>query len=146
VNRRVVRTCAAALVLVTTGGCAYTQAEADLAAQARRGLGLLREAQAGQADLAKRHAAAQRKRLDEAFDADVRDGRPLSPDWVVEARRGYAAGVDALAAQERSAALNLDADRRNLDAVEDALDKLQWLQSVRQKYLTPDTYLKEAKP
>jgi hypothetical protein len=141
----------ALLLFVAAAGCSrYTQAEIDLATQARRGVALARESQAAHAALAQRYRDVQRKRLDDAFDADVRAQAQLTPDWVIEHGRGYAVGIDALDAQDRAAAANLDAARRTLDATDEALAKLQWLQLVRQAYLSPQTYLnpqpKEGKP
>ena len=96
-------------------------------------------------------ARLRREKLDEAFDADVRQRaahETLDPDWVVEARRAYAVGIDAYAkaqaASERAAVVR----KQNLASINAALDRLQWMQSVRLR-LDPfhnDTHDEEEQP
>ena len=116
-------------------GCAtYTRAEIDLVTQARRGVELVAR-QDDQRDRAMGELTRlRREKLDEAFDADVRERaahETLDPDWVIEARRAYAVGIDAYAkaqaANERAALVR----RQNLAAINAALDRLNWMQSVR---------------
>ena len=118
-------------------GCAtYTRAEIDLVTQARRGVELVAQ-QDDQRDRAVAQLAQlRREKLDQAFDADVRERatqETLDPDWVIESRRAYAVAIDAYAkaqaANERSALVR----RQNLASVNAALDRLQWMQSVRLK-------------
>lgn len=125
------------LALTTAFGCGcttFTGAEMDLVTQARRGI-----AHVAQHDDQRDRAVAElarlrREKLDDAFDADVRDRatqETLDPEWVIDARRAYAVGIDAYtkaqAASERSAA----ARKQNLAAIDAALDRLLWIQSVR---------------
>jgi hypothetical protein len=118
-------------------GCApFTRAEIDLVTQARRGVERV-AVQDDQRDRAVAELARlRREKLDEAFDADVRQRaahETLDPDWVVEARRAYAVGIDAYAkaqaASERAAVVR----KQNLASINAALDRLQWMQSVRLK-------------
>lgn len=77
----------------------------------------------------------QRERLDEAFDADVRDRAELSADWVIEHRKAYSAAMDVLNRQ-RSASDQADAvTRRNLDAMNEAMKRLLDLQSIQLKLM-----------
>ena len=109
-------------------GCApYTDAQLGLVAQAREGISLARDVQREHAGLVDELRAAQRRRLDEAFDRDVHATPDLSAEWVIEARKAYAVGVDALHAQHaanRTAAERADA---NLAATDAALERLAWL-------------------
>ena len=83
--------------LLTTVGCMPgAEAQRALLAQADRGVSLL----GGSIDERQRlHEAEQarlRARLDDAFDADLRQQPTMSVEDVIEARRAYAAGIDAL--------------------------------------------------
>jgi hypothetical protein len=120
------------IVMFVAPGCApYTQREVDLAQQARKGLALIRAAQADHLALTGRLSELQRKRLDEAFDADVREARDLSPDWVIEHGRAYAGGLDALNIQRSASTAAAHTAARNIDAIEAAIESLQRLQRAR---------------
>jgi hypothetical protein len=123
-------------------GCVpYTKTEIALAEQARKGLTILRAVHADHTALAGRLTELQRKRLDEAFDADVRDARELSADWIVEHRKAYSAGVDALNTQKAASTSAASAAARNVDAAEAALAELQRLQNARlrlEQHFTPE--------
>ena len=126
------RLISAFLVGMSTVGCvAYTETEKSLTDQTRRGLQLLKAAQADHTALAGRVTELQRQRLDDAFDNDVRDAADLSPDWIIEHRKAYITGVDALH-QQKAASTNAAATAtRNLEAIEQSLDQLQRLQKAR---------------
>jgi hypothetical protein len=125
------------LAAMLLGGCSrYTQVEMNLAEQARRGVAIARQSAATKDDVVQRYHALQRKQLDDAFDADVRDRADLSTDWVIEARRAYATGLDALSTENLAAELSADAERSTLDAADVALQRLKWLQSIRSKWET----------
>jgi hypothetical protein len=118
-------------------GCAtFTRAEIDLVTQARRGVALVAQ-QDDQRDRAVGELTRlRREKLDEAFDADIRERatqETLDPEWVIEARRAYAVAIDAYAkaqaANERAAVVR----KQNLATINAALDRLQWMQSVRLK-------------
>ena len=73
-------------------GCApVLDAQCDLITQARRGVALVATAQDQHAQTARQLAQIRRERLDEAFDADVRDQVELTADWVIEARAALSA-------------------------------------------------------
>ena len=123
------------IAVALLGGCSkYTQVEMNLAEQARRGVAIARQSSATKDEVVQRYHGLQRKRLDDAFDADVRERSELSADWVIEARRAYAGGLEALAAEAQAAERSADAERSTLDATDVALQRLQWLQSIRSKW------------
>ena len=119
------------------GGCApFTQAQMDLAEQARRGVARVAAHDAQRDGVWMELARLQRQRLDEAFDRDVREramSEALDAEWIIEARQAYAVGIDAFAkaqaAHERSTARR----RETLAAIDSALERLQWLQSIQMR-------------
>ena len=133
-NRRFATLATSAIVIAALSGCSAPTATLDLITVARKGLGM-----AGQAEL--EHQAqltdqlnAQIASLDAAFDADVRlvaagqikDAQggilTLTPEWVISARKGYAAARDLLAGQMRSAEAVHVTRLDNLQAADEALD------------------------
>lgn len=122
------------LCLAAIAGCSPPSATLDLITVARTGLAGAKAEQAAQYELNLKQLNAQASALDSAFDADVKlaaagqikdpSGRPvpLSPEWVISARKGYSAARDVLAQQMRNSqnahGVNLD----NLKAADDALD------------------------
>jgi tellurite resistance protein len=120
--------------LLALSGCSAPTATLDLIGVARRGIA---QARRSEQDL---HAAqlqridARINALDAAFDADVRlaaagairddEGDPvkLTAEWVIEARKGYAAARDMLAEQARQAAAAHVARDDNLLASDEALE------------------------
>ena len=118
-------------------GCqTWTQAQIDLVTQARRGVASVAKSDANRDKALAELAKLRRERLDSAFDEDVRGRETLDADWVIEARKAYATGLDAFAksqaADERAAAER----KRTLEATDAALQRLQWLQSIQLKYST----------
>ncbi len=119
-------------IALTTIACApYTQREIDLSDQAKKGLALIRAAQADHHAVTNRLAELQRKRLEEAFDADVREARELSPEWVIDHGRALAGGLDALNIQKAASNNAASTAARNIDAIEAAIETLQKLQRTR---------------
>jgi hypothetical protein len=122
---------------VASSGCAtFTRAEIDLVTQTRRGIALIAQHDVDRDRAVLELARLRREKLDDAFDADARDRadqESLDADWVIEARRAYAVAIDAYAkaqaANERSAQVR----KQNLTAIIAALDRLQWMQSLRLK-------------
>ncbi len=123
---------ALAIALLIASGCApYTEAQMRLAEQSRRGIELCRAAHAEREQFIEQYFKVQRSRLDDAFDADVRETEMLDPDWVIEHRRAYAAAIDVFAAQRLA---SLEAGRtlsRNLDAIDAALSRILVLQQAQ---------------
>jgi hypothetical protein len=135
-------------LLSSAAGCTtFTRAQMDLVDQARRGVTIVAQADQDRdrdvADLAK----LRRQRLDAAFDDDVRTRstqEALDADWVIDARKAYAAGLDAYAKTQAASERNSDVRKRNLAAIDAALDRLHWMQSVQMKFnLLPDEVQRE---
>ena len=125
-------------------GCAAPPATVELVNVARQAL-------ADASELADARRADDLARLDElagaldaGFDADVRlvaaggligpDGQPvgLSPEWVISARKGYAAARGALADQRTRRADQTAREKDNLAAAGEALDMA--MQLILQQY------------
>ncbi|MCY2954524.1 MAG: hypothetical protein NTU53_21550 [Planctomycetota bacterium] len=121
------------LALLASGCSAYTEAQMRLVHQAHRGVELCRAAQRERSLIVEQFHQLQRQRMDEAFDVDVRENSTLLADWVIEHRKAYAAALDALSRQGTASAEAQAAAERNLEAVEQALNRVLWLQSVQLK-------------
>ena len=134
------------VALLALGGCAtFTRAEMELVTQARRGIELVaqhdQQRDAAVAELAR----VRREKLDNAFDEDLRDRATqdaLDPEWVIEARQAYAVAINAYAKAQAAGARAAAVRKQNLAAVNAALERLQWMQSVRLK-LDPFNELKQ---
>jgi len=123
------------LLTLALSGCGYGAAQVRLVEQARKGLGLIEQAQAGRTAMNEQLTAMQRQRLDEAFDADVREQPALSAQWVIEHRQAYAAGLAALTHQAESNRSAEAANQANLKAVDAALARLQTLIETQENWL-----------
>ena len=128
-------------VVALAGGCApYTQVQVNLVEQARRGVAQVSHSAQAHEETAEQLYLANRQRLDEAFDADVREREArdstIGADWVIEHRRAYAAGVDALTRQRAAAQAAADVTQRSLRAIDDALQRLAWLQSIQLQWMS----------
>ena len=114
-------------------GCSPS-ATLDLITVARKGLTMAQEAQTAQRAEIVRQLDGQADALDQAFDADTRlaasgqlkdaDGKtvPFSPEWVISARKGYAAARDAIGNQVRQTEALHSVRMDNLKAADEALD------------------------
>ena len=131
------------LAVTPLGGCSsYTASQAALVQKARKGVAVWASRESVRDEEVSRSYALKRAALDSAFDADVRQraasaigagagGSALDADWVIEARRGYAAGLSALAQAQSAALAANDAARRDAAATDAALEKLEWLLSIQ---------------
>ena len=125
------------VVLLFAAGCApLMDAQSDLLAQARRGLEIAQTNRAGASAVYDQLTALKRKHLDDAFDADVREREgDLTVGWVIDARIAYAAALDAYAKENQSLRASDETARRNLAAVDAALQRLQFLESIQNRWL-----------
>jgi hypothetical protein len=128
----------AVVVSASIIGCApLLDAQSALVTQARRGIELAASNRATCDPVHAELARVRRQRLDDAFDADVRerdrDGA-LTADWVIAHRAAYAAALSAYARQESDLAASDATARRNLQAVDGALERLQYLQSIQNRW------------
>ena len=132
---------------VASSGCAtYTRAEMDLVTQTRRGIALVAQHDDDRDRAVSELARLRREKLDDAFDADVRDRadqESLDPDWVIEARRAYAVAIDAYTKAQATSERSAQVRKQNLTAINAALDRLQWMQSLRLKL---DPFSQETQP
>jgi len=120
-------------------GCGpYAQVQIDLLDQSRKGVEHARASQRSYAAAVDQLHALRRKQLDAAFDRDARDQPTMDADWVIEARQAYAAALDALDRQRAADQAAADTAQRNLDAVDQALGQLRWLQGIPATWLAPD--------
>ena len=103
--------CLFAILLV---GCGAPSATLDLITVARQGLASAQEAEIQHHEALLSQYGSQQAALDAAFDADVRlvaaggiqnaDGETveLTPEWIISARKGYAAARDMVGQNIRS--------------------------------------------
>src|SRR5437773_3154323 len=91
------------LFLSMLSGCAeYTAIQMNLVEQARKGVAITQKSLVEKSQVIEQYEKQQRRRLDDAFDADVRENASLSGDWVIEHRRAYSAALDALVQQQQA--------------------------------------------
>jgi len=125
------------LTLAPLGGCsAYIDAQIALTEQARKGVALVADAQAGCAARAEQVLDLRRRQLDEAFDADVRHHPSPDTAWIIEHRRAYAAAVDTLHRARLEQSKSDAATTENLKSIDLALQRLIWLQSLSLRWLS----------
>jgi hypothetical protein len=127
------------LMLIALTGCTYLDAQSRLTEQVQKGVQLVRQSQQERLQIATQCYKLQRQRLDDAFDADVHQRANLSADWVIEARTAYAAALDALYRQQQASQSADAATSRNLDVIDQALQRLAAIQSVQLRLLKLDT-------
>ncbi|MGN6504215.1 MAG: hypothetical protein ACTHM6_01510, partial [Tepidisphaeraceae bacterium] len=63
-----------------------------------------------------------------------------NPDWIVDARRAYAAAIDAQTQQQLRTQKAAEIDQANLDAIDQALQELDLLNRT-QRQLVPNLNL-----
>ncbi|MBS3734472.1 MAG: hypothetical protein KGY99_06045 [Phycisphaerae bacterium] len=138
-SRRTALLLAAACAVAPLTGCGAPPATTELLAVARQGLAGAQQAESDHHAAALERIAARRAALDAAFDADVARvasgeltdaaGAPvaLTAEWVISARKGYAAARDALAEQARAAEQAHATRADNLAAADEALAMAQEL-------------------
>jgi len=134
----------AAMLLLFCGGCAaWSDAQMRLADQIRKAADLCRQAHQQRQRIVDEYYELQNRRLDEAFDADMRARQPLTADWVIEHRRAYAAAVAAVQRARAAAAAADLAATGNLDAIDAAARRLMYLQSLQLRLPLIDGWLSD---
>ncbi len=122
----------ATLLTIAICGCApYTAVQMQLVEQTRRGVSQIESSLESKSQIVREYHSLQRKRLDDAFDLDVRQRNSLEPDWVIEHRRAYASAIDALYSATTASQQADVSDHRTLEAIRAALDRLEFLQSLQ---------------
>ena len=117
-----------------------------LVEQARRGLDLTKATQADHAQLVSQLYQLQQQRLADAFDADVREKKDFSVDWIIEHRKAYAAALSAVQKQQALGAEVNATALRNLGAVDAALQRVLTLQALQLKITSLDGILPDLTP
>lgn len=115
-----------AAMLCCSGCGSYAQMQADLAAQGREGIRRVEAARQANADAVRDQLVERRRRLAAAFEGDVHErGTRLTAEWVVDAGRAYAVGLERLA-ETRAAQAQADAIAAdNAAAADEALALLE---------------------
>lgn len=124
------------VVLLLAGCTPWTQVQLDLAEQARRGVAMTAAAIDEKSTVIASLRAEQRRAIDDAFDADVRQREPLTADWVIEHRRAYTSALESLHEVQTRSLLADESTRRTIRATDDALRQLQLLQSMQLRLTT----------
>jgi hypothetical protein len=134
---------AAWALALTACGCSPPAATLDLLTVARMGLSSAKEAQQEQHSAILEHVRQRAGALDAAFDSDVRlaasggirdaTGEPvaLTAEWVISARKGYAAARDAMAREAQGADAAHAVRMDNLAAADEALQMAAQLVSLQ---------------
>ena len=135
-----------ALSLAPLACAPVLDAQSELITQARRGVALAATAHDQHAQAAQQLAQLRRARIDEAFDADVLEQATLDADWVIEARAAYAAALDAFAKQSAASSAGDAAVRENLQAIDAALERLEWLSSLQRTWTLEQFTRQEIRP
>jgi hypothetical protein len=120
-------------------GCAsYTQSKIELTAQIRKGVELTRQETVERQQFIERLSSVQVDRLDDAFDADVRQRPSLDAKWVIEHRRAYALARDALSDQKHALRDGQHTIESNLDLIDQALQQLQLMHQIEARLTFPE--------
>lgn len=120
------------LLLLALQGCTtFTTTQLHLTQQARKGVAIWLTREQSRDEQTQQEFAQKRRQLAQAFDADTRAQATLDPDWVIEARKAYAAALDVLNQAEIAALAANQSARRDAQATDLALQRLIDLQSVQ---------------
>jgi hypothetical protein len=122
------------LILLCSGCSAWNDAQIGLTTQARRGVANLVTRANTRQQATSELSRIRRQRLDEAFDQDVRQRQSFDADWIIQHRKAYAAGLDAYAKQQSTEDAAMQSEKRDLAAIDAALERLLWLQSIQSKF------------
>ena len=112
-------------------GCVpYAATQSQLADQTQRGLEQVRQAHEQRKELLQAQLELRRRQLDQAFDEDVRTTTTLDPDWVIEHRKAYTIGTDALRAQQSASQQADITTEANMQAMEQLLKQIKSLADI----------------
>lgn len=121
-------TTVAALMFVACSGCApYLTLKRDLLEKTDLAVASLEQSSADRRLLIDELRQARIDRLNEAFDADVRNQTAPSHAWIIDHRRAYAVGIQAIERSIRQSERSLDADQANARAARAAILQLRTL-------------------
>ena len=101
--------------------------ERELIGYSQQGVAMLRQGITEKSAVIDQFHQLRRKQLDDAFDADVRDRQSLDAKWVIDARKAYAIGLDALREDQTQSLRATSSQLHTADSIKTALEKLQML-------------------
>lgn len=134
--------CLTALIAcASVAGCAeYTRTKIDLTASAQAGITRVRQAVNDVAVEREEAVDGLRRRLDEAFDADVAatSRQALDQAWIVTHRKAYAAAIDAFDARRQQQAQWTRDVLDTVDAIAAALGELQRMHALEMNFTLPE--------
>ncbi|GEM_PF-5067153 len=117
-----------------SAGCtAQEQAQQQLIGSMQAGLKDLATAQQQRQELVDGFYQQRRQVLDDAFDQDVRTVESLERDWVIEHRRAYMLGCEALWKQQQVSARAGEQLQQNLRTIGEGLAALAQVSQVREQ-------------
>jgi hypothetical protein len=133
-------TTVASLLFVACGGCApYLTLKRDLLEKTHLAVASLEQSSVDRRHLIDELRQARIDRLNEAFDADVRNQIAPSHAWIIEHRRAYAVGIEAIERSIRQSERSLDADLANARAARAAVLQLRTLHDREASFLAAIT-------
>jgi|GEM_PF-1190342 len=121
----------AVVSVVLLGGCSsYVNVKSLLVTQASGAIDAIEVSTIERSRMLDESSKLERRRLDAAFDLDVRQRGALDSNWVIEHRKAYALGLDALNSESsaRRAALTIDQD--NAESARQALALLERIHQI----------------
>lgn len=123
------RSAMASLILLS--GCSsYVNVKSQLADQASKAIDALEERAVERASMLDEISSRERDRLDAAFDLDVIQRNTLDASWVIEHRKAYAIGLDALNAERASRHEAVKIDQENAASAREALALLERIHNI----------------
>ena len=125
------RSSIAILSMILVSGCSsYVNVKSQLVNQALKAIDALEVSAIERASMLDEIHSIERKRLDAAFDVDVRQRPDLTADWVIEHRKAYAIGLDALSAERWARRDAIQVDRENAASAREAIALLERIHNI----------------
>lgn len=125
------RRCSSILSLILVTGCSsYVNVKSQLVNQASKAIDAIETSTVQRALVLDEISLMEKDRLDDAFDLDVRNRPTLNADWVIEHRKAYALGLDALNAEGLARRNALRIDQENAASAREALTLLERIHNI----------------
>ena len=122
--------CAILSLIVLSGCSSYVNVKSQLVTQASKAINAIEASTVERSRLLDAFSSIERDRLDAAFDSDVRQRSNLDADWVIEHRKAYATGLDALNAERLARREALMIDQDNAASAGEALALLERIHNI----------------
>ncbi len=127
------RWCALAAALLLVCGCSTQEkAQQQLIMQLQAGIDQVAQHCEQRQELIEQGYRQKREMLDRAFDADVLARQQIDAQWVVEHRKAYAAGMEAIWSAQQASRLAHERAMANLAAISEAMQRLRWMSEMRE--------------